>query len=200
MSTAFPDTGPQEETIRTIGNAELLFKRGVKILRFNKARWGSDDDGFKYGYLAPYLYGRVLHLGVGLGLSLDAILDSGDVTEILAYEWEQDIADIYTEEHSSDPRLTIEVADAHTNKPSGTFDLCLYELMTNNEIEYLKTKEYLQWIWQRMNSGGYLILPADRFSRALMGEFPQLSWSEVGVKDAARPTIRPLPIWIVVQK
>lgn len=202
MANLFPDQSAQEQIIRTVGGTELLYKAGVKILRVNRARWGTEEDAYKYRYLAPYLRGRVLHLGVGMGLSLDAILASAAVTECVAYEWARDVADLYAAEHAEDPRLTVEVLDAYEHKPGGDFDACLYELPMDSRVEFDKSKAYFQWVLEssRMNDGGHLILPADRFARALLTEFPLLNLSEIAVRDAARPSPRPLPIWIVVTK
>lgn len=198
----FPDTSDQEEPIKKVGRTELLRKRGEKILRVNQARWGGEAERYKYRYLLPYLSGRVLHLGVGIGWSLERIVERTEVTEIIAYEIEGDIIAIYESEHEDDLRLTFEAKNAHEHKPSGTFDTCFYELPMNSQETYDQSKAYLQWIWGRLNAGGCIILPRDRFSVALVGEFPNLNPMTIAVNDPARPSRRgnPDPIWLVVTK
>jgi hypothetical protein len=197
MPPTFPDHSAQEQIIRVVGDAELLYKRGEKILRWQKAYWGQAADAWRYELIKPYVHDRVLHLGVGLGLSLESILVAPGVTEIIAYEWLQDVADIWNAEHAADPRLTLTVADAHANKPTGSFHSIVYELPLNVADEYDKTKAYLTWCWGRLDAGGHFLIPVDRFARALLVEFPQLAWIEL---SASGRDLAPIPVWIVVTK
>jgi hypothetical protein len=136
-----------------------------------------------------------------MGTSVDRLLTRPEVTELIAFELEADLANLYADQHPAEPRLQVEVLDAHATKPSGTFDLVLYELPMDSRAEWLKGKQYLSWAWGRLNSGGHIALPAHppaagRFSQALASEFPALDWFEL----AARVSIKALPIWRMVRK
>jgi hypothetical protein len=199
----FPDHSAKEELIRSSGDVELLRKRGEKILRWKRSRWGSERERWRYALLRPYASGRVLHAGLGLGISAEEILARTEVTELICYEWLSDVVAIYQAEHGAEPRLTLETADAHLSKPSGTFDVVLYELPMDNAADFDQSKAYMQWAWGKLNAGGHVIMPHNRFSVALVAEFPQLApitvsaqYSEPGIKTS----LRPRSVWLVVTK
>lgn len=167
----FPDTSAQEEMIRVVGNVELLRKRGKKIVRFKKSTYGSEDDIPKYDKIKELFSGRVLNIGLGMGNSIDMILSRAEVTELIAYELEQDFIDLYNAEHPTpDPKLSLTLADAHAQKPTGDFDVVLYELEFGTRSLFNKAKTYLTWAWQHLKAGGSIVLPYSIYSAAAVVE------------------------------
>jgi hypothetical protein len=166
----FPDPSAQEEMIRQIGNAELLRKRGKKILRFKKTTYGTEDDLARYNKIKELVHGRVLSIGLGMGHAAEMILARSEVTELISYEIESDIANVYSQEHGTEPKHNLEVKDAIANKPTGTFDVVLYELEFCTQALFNQAKQYLTWAWQRLNVGGSVIVPFSDYSAAAVKE------------------------------
>jgi len=198
MTIPFPDHGAQEEIIRKIGKAELLFKRGRKILRFEKVTYGDvDRDRPCYGLLKPYARGRVLNVGLGMANSADLILSQSGVTALVTYELEQDIADVYAAEVTPDPRHTVIVADAHSNKPTGDFDVVLFELEVSRQDLYDKAKTYIRWAANHLASGGHVILKWSRVAECLANEFSAQATITILSQSTGR---KPRPKWIVLER
>jgi len=198
----FPDHSAQEEMIHVIGNAELLWKgSGVnkrKILRYGKSTWGrSEDDLEMYKMLKPYATGRVLNVGLGMGTSAEKLLEKTEITEFIAYELEGDIISMYNWRATPDGRTSILQQDAHVHKPTGNFDVILYELQMNSQEWYDQAKVYLQWAYNHLTPEGLIILPHNRFSEALVREFLSLLDVTVLTKETGK---KPTPIWIICAK
>jgi hypothetical protein len=166
----FPDHSAQEDPIRVVGKAELLRKRGILIFRVNKSLWGSERDVDKYDRIKDLISGRVLAVGLGMGNSADMILKRAGVTELVSYEIEQDIADVFEAEHKADPKHKIEVADAYTATISGTFDVVLFELEADSQALYDKAKAFLDAAKKKLNRGGFVLTKADRFYEAIAND------------------------------
>ena len=173
----FPDYSDGEEIIRTVGKAELLYKHGKKILRFNKIQWNSDNDKENYAAVKDIMKGRVLNIGLGNGLSAQMILDT-EITELISYESEQDITDMYNarvediedEDFKSDVRHIITTKDAIVDKPTGNFDVIYYEICMDSPTTYDDAKRYIQWALTKLNRNGFILLNFSNYSNALVSE------------------------------
>ena len=165
---SFPDYSAQEEMIECCGDAELLYKSGKKIMRYQMTTYGCEGDCENYDLIKSYMTGSVLNIGLGMGNSVDMILDT-EITDLIVYEIEQDIIDLYESFHS-DERLTIYTEDAFENKPEQTFDIILFEVgVTENNLTDIQ--DYLTWAFQNLNANGYLIIPYDRYYSVLIEDY-----------------------------
>jgi len=169
----FPDYSAQEEIIRKIGDAELLYKAGKKILRFKKKIYGIEIMKDDYTLLTPYFNGDVLNIGLGMGNSIQTILSCASVDSVLCYEIEQDIIDIYIAEYGDNDKLTIICADAMETKPDGIFDVILYELPLETEQLFNGANDYIVWGQSHLKDGGYIILPDNVYTRRLILTYAQ---------------------------
>lgn len=193
----FPDYSAQEEPIATFGKAELLKKAGVKIMRFNRKTWGTENDVDRYNLIKEFITGKVVNVGLGMGTSADVILSVGSVTELISYELEQDIVDLFNDQHEQDNRHDIRVQDAHENKPDGNFDVILFELLCINSGMYLGAKDYLEWCKDHLTANGCVILEYNIWSKALIGE---LTGWDVSYISTTVNTLRPRKIWMQLKK
>jgi SAM-dependent methyltransferase len=199
MSLKFPDHSAQEVSIRRVGDAELLYKRGRKIVRYKQGTWGApDEDIVLYRMLAPYIKGRVINVGLGAGTSLDMIMEkSAEITEVFAYEIIQDLVDLYAAEHPSlDPKRKLEVADARDEKPAGTFDSILFELQITTQREYDDALAYLTWAERQLNDRGYIILSYNNNTDILAKTFRNLNITYLSTGTG----LGERKVWIILQK
>ena len=186
-SPTFPDYAAQEEIIRVVGKAELLYKRGEKILRYGKTKWGTVHYKSTADKIKPYVTGRVLLAGLGMGNTALAVLEKGEVTELISYEIHQDIVDIFEAENEYDGRHTIIADDAYENKPDGTFDAVLFELMVYTQEDYDKAKSYVQWAITKLNTDGVVIIPYDKYLNHLIGELGSCDITYISGFQGRRP-------------
>lgn len=183
----FPDYSAQEEPIRTIGKAELLYKRGEKILRFGKSKWGSEYYKATSDKIKSFLTGRVLIVGLGMGNTALTSLERDEVTELISYEIHQDIVDVFQAENESDERHTIIVADAYENKPEGTFDVVMFELMVYTQEEYDKAKDYINWAKTVLNDDGVIIIAFDKYFNIIVQSLEGLDITYVSEYAGRKP-------------
>jgi hypothetical protein len=86
---------------------------------------------------------RVLINGLGLGITLDVILnklnedDSYAVKEVIVIELSQDVINLVAPTFNKDPRVTIINADAYEYKPVGRFDTVWHDIWDNITSENL---------------------------------------------------------------
>lgn len=165
---SFPDHGDMEEIIREVGNAELLYKAGKKILRFNKSTWGKEDNEEKYALLESFATGRILDVGLGMGISVDVLLGES-VTEMICYEIEENLVEMYQleGEKSSSEKLSIINEDAWENKPEGEFDLVLYEIQVSNQALYDNALSYVEWALEHSTR---VIIEDNVYTRMMINE------------------------------
>lgn len=166
-----PDYSDQEELIEVIGKAELLYKNGKKILRYEKHTWGSEDYSKILDFIKPYLTGRILDVGLGMGISLEKIVENDNFSEVIVYEKEENIISIYQNTHESNDNITIINDDAFENKPDSFFDCILFELKDFVPFNYQDCKDYLSWSKDHLDSGKYFIMDYSQASESLANEF-----------------------------
>ena len=163
----FPDVSSQEEMIDTEGDAELLYKRGEKILRYKKSIWGREGWKDNYTIIKPQFSGRVVNMGLGMGNSVDTILENETVTEVISYEYVADIANLYIKTHDADSRHTIKIEDGYSHKPDGLFNSILFEPILDSQDEFDKAEEYLSWAEDHLYNDGSIIMNYDEYMYAL---------------------------------
>lgn len=183
----FHDYTSQETPILTIGYAELLYKNNKKILRFKKSTHGTEDDIVKYDTIKDLIKGRVLDVGLGMGNSVDMILSVEDVTELIVYEIENDIIQVYEQTHDSDERLIIENKNAFDHKPTGLFDVILYELEYQPLYYYTEAGKYLDWCKDHLTESGKIILWYKVNSNILAKSLESYSLSYISIPTGLKP-------------
>lgn len=166
-----PDYSDQEEIIQEIGKAELLYKNGKKILRYGKHTWGTEDYSNILDFIKPYLTGRILDVGLGMGISLDKVIENDNFSEVIVYEKEIDIVSIYDNTHEPNENIDIKNEDCFQNKPDGFFDCILFELKDFIPFNYQDCKDYLNWAKDHLESGKYFIMDYSKASESLANEF-----------------------------
>lgn len=164
---SLPDYSAREELIVKIGDAELLYKKGVKILRFKKSTWGSENNAANYNLIKPYFKGRVLNIGLGMGVSVDVALTQ-NVDELITYEIEQDIIDVYNNQHEVDKKVSIVKETCFDNKPDGDFDCILFELGEWVISDYDNIISYFDWIYDHLK--GYCIIEYNKWNLAFIND------------------------------
>lgn len=166
----FPDHSAREELIFSTGHSELLYKNGVKMLRYKKKVWGTEKDKAAFERIAPFFAGRILDIGLGMGNSAEAILSRQEVAELISYEICDCVVDVFLSQHDPDQRHTIIIEDAHEYKPDGTFDVIVYELLKDSEENYDKAKAYVIWALDHLTENGCVFISHDRFAEPLAAE------------------------------
>jgi len=158
----FPDHSNGENIIETYGKAEILYKHGKKIMRFNKHTIGYDYDIEKYELIKDLFKGDVLNIGLGMGTSVNTILNNPNVNSLIVYEIEEDIIGLYNKLHTNE-KLTIHNLNAFTNIPSGKFDCILYELFIYNEEIYNKSINYINLMKTHLKKDGIIVLEYNEY-------------------------------------
>ncbi len=162
----FPDYSAQEEIISTSGDAELLYKHGVKTVRYKKTYWTEQGDKEKYELIKYLMKGKVLDVGMGAANSTKMILKKG-VTSLKSFELIQDLVDLYNLDPESGNH-SIKLKNFHANKPIGKFDVILYELSFDSQASYDEASAFLDWAVDHLENGGKIIIPFDKYSNALV--------------------------------
>ena len=134
-----------------------------------------------------------------MGNSVDLALTRPGITEVIAYEVSQDIADVYIATHTPlDPKLTIIVDDAFQTKPPGTFDIILYEINMTTRALWDEADTYLTWSWQNLNSGGHIIMVYDGYTVALFNKYSAIGVDTILTLDTGHRM--PMPVWFIKTK
>lgn len=163
------DHTAQEEIISACGDAELLWKRGRKIVRYKKKTWGREDDEERYASVEFAIRGDVLNVGMGAGNSVNMMLPRSN--SVVAYETEQDLIDLYVQTFGTNEKLTIVNADAFENKPEGSFDVIFYEIEIYSQETFDRSTSYLEWGISHLKEGGIIILPYNTETKTLSESF-----------------------------
>ena len=192
----FSDYSDQEEIIRTVGDAELLYKAGKKIMRYKKSTYGKEKEISNYNIIKDLMKGKVLNVGLGMGQSADVILAQKAVKELISQEIEPDIANLYKEEKGDNHK--IQVVDAHKGKPKEKFDVILYELFINDQKTHDEAMTYITHAKDNMlKDEGIILLRYDRYANLLAMNMEESFDASI----ISRPNPKqPLPLFLKLTK